>query len=397
MIRQPFALQKDLEEHMRRGLNQAHTGQVILYVKNAGLTHDELVGVNADQHHVEIHTLDSAKHVVSGLTAGHFLKALSPTTFGFTAHGLSYSDVGAAPASHGHVWSEVSKTGSNLTDLATRQHAGLTNIGADDHHAESHVLDGTKHTVSGLTPGHVLMALTSTTFGFAAIGSSHTHVKADITDTPWAWTDISKAGSNLNEIATRSHTVLSDIGTLTHATIDSYLDQIVKTIASPIFATVKLSNLTDGYIPYHVSDASGLANSPIYTDGINVGIGTTNPDHLLTINTNNVNSQGLAVDGYLSSQGVLQNSASHGIYFALTNSSGATTHLFRSYGDSYINTGNVGFGTTDQFGSGAKVIGIANAATVPTTNPGGGGVLYVEAGALKWRGSSGTITTIAPA
>jgi hypothetical protein len=60
-------------------------------------------------------------------------------------------------------------------------------------------------------------------------------------------------------------------------------------------------------------------------------------------------------------------------------------------------SGNVGIGTTNQFGSGGMVIGIANATTVPTTNPTGGGVLYVEAGALKYRGSSGTVTTIANA
>lgn len=40
---------------------------------------------------------------------------------------------------------------------------------------------------------------------------------------------------------------------------------------------------------------------------------------------------------------------------------------------------------------------IANATTVPTGNPTGGGYLYVEAGALKWRGSSGTITTLGAA
>ena len=35
--------------------------------------------------------------------------------------------------------------------------------------------------------------------------------------------------------------------------------------------------------------------------------------------------------------------------------------------------------------------------TAPTANLTGGGILYVEAGALKYRGSSGTITTIGPA
>jgi hypothetical protein len=46
---------------------------------------------------------------------------------------------------------------------------------------------------------------------------------------------------------------------------------------------------------------------------------------------------------------------------------------------------------------GKTVIYIANAATVPASNPSGGGVLYVEGGALKYRGSSGTVTTIANA
>jgi hypothetical protein len=52
---------------------------------------------------------------------------------------------------------------------------------------------------------------------------------------------------------------------------------------------------------------------------------------------------------------------------------------------------------TKAFGGGLGVVGIANATTVPSTNPSGGGVLYVEAGALKFRGSSGTVTVIAPA
>lgn len=48
-------------------------------------------------------------------------------------------------------------------------------------------------------------------------------------------------------------------------------------------------------------------------------------------------------------------------------------------------------------GSGDGVVTIADVATAPTTNPTGGGILYVEGGALKYRGSAGTVTTIAPA
>jgi hypothetical protein len=33
---------------------------------------------------------------------------------------------------------------------------------------------------------------------------------------------------------------------------------------------------------------------------------------------------------------------------------------------------------------------------LPTTNP-TGGVVYVDAGALRYRGSAGTVTTLAPA
>jgi hypothetical protein len=53
--------------------------------------------------------------------------------------------------------------------------------------------------------------------------------------------------------------------------------------------------------------------------------------------------------------------------------------------------------SSPSLGGGAGVIGIANATTVPTSLPTGGGVLYAEAGALKWRGSGGGITQIADA
>lgn len=59
--------------------------------------------------------------------------------------------------------------------------------------------------------------------------------------------------------------------------------------------------------------------------------------------------------------------------------------------------GNLRVGTFGIGTGGSKVIEIANASVVPSANPTGGGVLYVEGGALKYRGSSGTITTIAPA
>ena len=77
-----------------------------------------------------------------------------------------------------------------------------------------------------------------------------------------------------------------------------------------------------------------------------------------------------------------------------------TKHVFSLNGTSAFQVTpdglQIGAGAAD-LGGGGGVIGIDNAGTVPTANPTAGGVLYVEAGALKYRGSSGTVTTIAPA
>lgn len=72
---------------------------------------------------------------------------------------------------------------------------------------------------------------------------------------------------------------------------------------------------------------------------------------------------------------------------------GIADQIFRVQAD-----GNFTFGGVyAQYGAGVGVISIGNCTTVPTTNPTGAGVLYAQAGALKWRGSSGTVTTIAVA
>jgi len=66
-------------------------------------------------------------------------------------------------------------------------------------------------------------------------------------------------------------------------------------------------------------------------------------------------------------------------------------------GGSLNAVGNVGLVAANSFGGGTGVISINNRSVVPTTNNASGGILFVEAGALKFRGSAGTVTTIAPA
>jgi len=61
--------------------------------------------------------------------------------------------------------------------------------------------------------------------------------------------------------------------------------------------------------------------------------------------------------------------------------------------------GNVGFRTkkNSQFGGGQGVIAIANATVAPEGKTAGGGILYVENGALMYLGPSGIPRVIAPA
>jgi hypothetical protein len=88
-----------------------------------------------------------------------------------------------------------------------------------------------------------------------------------------------------------------------------------------------------------------------------------------------------------------------GFRYAVTGASGATLQSLSPALVVWGNTGNIGHwdATSSNFGGGVLVMFIKDATTVPTTNPTGGGILYVEAGALKYRGSSGTVTTIANA
>jgi hypothetical protein len=113
-------------------------------------------------------------------------------------------------------------------------------------------------------------------------------------------------------------------------------------------------------------------------------------------------SQGASTSGnkaqllFTDSSGTIGNITSYGSAYgagvsgALAIGTGGTDRL---YVDS---AGNVGVGVSAFGTSAAKVLGFANA-TAPSTSPAGMGQLYVESGALKYRGSSGTITTIAAA
>lgn len=119
------------------------------------------------------------------------------------------------------------------------------------------------------------------------------------------------------------------------------------TFASTIQATTaKLTNLSDGYLPYHISDASGLGNSPIYTDGTNVGIGTVSPTALLQVGSGiKMNSD------YTISWGTYRGNMSWDTGKAIIHGTAGNDLSFGSNGvvdQMYIKSGgNVGISTTN--------------------------------------------------
>jgi hypothetical protein len=136
----------------------------------------------------------------------------------------------------------------------------------------------------------------------------------------------------------------------------------------------------------NVRNAGGTAASP--------SASSSNPINFVGATTNDGTnfSNTVSIVGGIESTPA---SGSHPTFLSVsTTPSGSTSRAERFR---ITSAGNIGIGTTDQFGGGVKVVGIANATTVPASNPTAGGVLYVESGALKYRGSSGTVTTIANA
>jgi hypothetical protein len=153
---------------------------------------------------------------------------------------------------------------------------------------------------------------------------------------------------------------------------------------------------------------TSLGDSALYDNGAySIGIGTTsvsfptdrkglvvrpngaNSGEILLQNSGNTNgsTDGFAIANINGDGVALYNRINAHIRFGTNN-----TERLRITED-----GNLGFGTTSQFGGGVKVIGISNCTSIPNTTPSGGGILFVQSGALWYMGSNGTYTKIANA
>jgi hypothetical protein len=176
------------------------------------------------------------------------------------------------------------------------------------------------------------------------------------------------------------------ISQLTNATTPLAGTEVVPLVQGGSTVKVTVANLTAG----RVVSASQM------------GVGTASPGSTLEVNgTSNLGGTAAAARIGLGvfSAGVasITTSGANDLHVGTTDAAAA----FRVYTNNserfqITGAGNYSIGNA-QFGGGVRVIGIINATTVPASNPTGGGILYVEAGALKYRGSSGTVTTIANA
>jgi len=136
----------------------------------------------------------------------------------------------------------------------------------------------------------------------------------------------------------------------------------------------------------------GFAVNNLFSDTLTVA-GAANVGRLF-LQQNDAATVGLEVIAASSAapQTVLVKDADGNVRFEIT-APGVSIHRALA---AFTSNLQIGAAAAD-VGGGAGVIGIKNAATVPSANSTGGGSLYAEGGALKWRGSGGTVTTLGPA
>ena len=149
-------------------------------------------------------------------------------------------------------------------------------------------------------------------------------------------------------------------------------------------------NITGGTIAYGTY-VQGAIQSDVTGGGIYNGVTTSTAAASFTTS---------GIYGYYAEQGTIgagSTATNQYGYFAHSSLTGATNN-YGFYSNIASGTGRWNFyaaGTAANYFGG--VVEMKNVASAPTSIAAGNGVLYVEGGALKYRGSSGTVTTIAAA
>jgi hypothetical protein len=149
------------------------------------------------------------------------------------------------------------------------------------------------------------------------------------------------------------------------------------------------------------SGGTGLFSTGLYTDGNgSLGVGVA-PGQKVVAYTG-----GSTPSYFQAANGATGPSASNGTLFGVDAGGNGIISVQGGFVLTFVmsgtermrldNSGNLLLGVTSMGTGAVKTIGMSNT-TAPTSSPAGMGQLFVEAGALKYRGSSGTVTVVAPA
>ena len=279
---------------------------------------------------------------------------------------------------------------------------------------------GTVTNISGTVTQAQVSGLASTLSGYASLGSANTFTVGAQTINTGAVGNkglvvvgVASQSANLFEVQTSSSTAvrINQVGNTTFVGNITSQNNALFTPNSTATVPLKVQGAASQSANLQEwQDSSGVILSRINSSG-NFIVPTISSSFNISVTAGNATTVPMTVKGAASQSANLQewqNSA--GTVLAQVQSGGniVTNGNFKAVGgildsatQTAINFGtsrNVGlFAANGSFGGGGGVLSIANASTVPTSNPSGGGILYVESGALKYRGSAGTITTIANA
>ena len=149
-----------------------------------------------------------------------------------------------------------------------------------------------------------------------------------------------------------------------------------------------------------VANGDGVSANPtlslpstVVLTGKSITGGTFTAEHPFLVNGASIAQFQLQVAGTT----IVYNTATGGNSVFACDGDYVWTNIAGTVRERFNSNGTVGFGGASFGGGTGACIFIANATANPSTNPTGGGILYADAGALKWRGSGGTVTTIAAA
>ena len=212
--------------------------------------------------------------------------------------------------------------------------------------------------------------------------------------------------ASINDLSTTAGSN-SPAGSESPTLTDDYLRYWASYIAAlrdcTLSGTASISTLNLAYSGT-LTGSTGVLNigtGQIYKDASgNVGVGTAAPDQKVQI-VGGLRLSSTATLGVQLPSGVF--SYESGDFRAYVGDGSGYSWRFSTRAASatvdvvtIFDSRNVSIGLASVGSSAVNVLALGNA-TAPTTSPAGGGQLYVESGALKFRGSSGTITTIAAA